>query len=352
MSQSPPVSPSSAPSWSPSPNDHLIFKWIKLEGKSQSFVASSFGISQPTVSRIIQRYERWQAHAADREDGRLDHTERLRAQRWLTYERNEIFLASCARMAKEMEGFTEVSKETVSRSTLRPDNPEKFRTETASVDRSGVAARFIRLAFRINMEQLKLVSLDPPPPALPLTADELAALDADARATAQEIEHSKNRADQQAQQFADAGYAPPAPFATPETADTYKPDPYAWPIPQPDPVGSPVPTTLAANSIHPPTLNLEPETLNSSSSLTPSPEGPPSSSTTPHNSTPFPALNLESGTLNSLPIHPVNNLNKEFTPQIAATPTQPTNYEFPPAPEKNLSCLNNEYPSDIPLAAC
>src|SRR6478609_12225693 len=179
MSQSPPVSPSSAPSWSPSPNDHLIFKWIKLEGKSQSFVASSFGISQPTVSRIIQRYERWQAHAADREDGRLDHTERLRAQRWLTYERNELFLASCARMAKEMEGFTEVSKETVSRSTLRPDNPEKFRTETASVDRSGVAARFIRLAFRINMEQLKLVSLDPPPPALPLTADELAALDAD-----------------------------------------------------------------------------------------------------------------------------------------------------------------------------
>ena len=55
-----------------------------LEGQTQSWVAAQFGINQATVSRIVQRYERWQAHAQEREGGRLDRSERLRAQRWLT----------------------------------------------------------------------------------------------------------------------------------------------------------------------------------------------------------------------------------------------------------------------------
>src|SRR5438067_2000381 len=70
------------PRWQPDGDAHLIFQWVKMEGKSQSWVASSFDINQSTVSRIIQRYERWQAHAKERENGRLDHAERLRAQRW------------------------------------------------------------------------------------------------------------------------------------------------------------------------------------------------------------------------------------------------------------------------------
>ena len=46
--------------------------------------------------------ERWLAHQQPREDGRLAYEERLRAQRWLTYERNEAILGSCLRIAEEM----------------------------------------------------------------------------------------------------------------------------------------------------------------------------------------------------------------------------------------------------------
>ena len=84
-----------------------------MEGKSQGWVAGLLGISQSTVSRILQRYERWQAHAKEREGGRLDPAERLRAQRWLTFERNELILSSCLRIATEMEGCIDTSKSTI-----------------------------------------------------------------------------------------------------------------------------------------------------------------------------------------------------------------------------------------------
>src|SRR5206468_8255773 len=166
------VSPSPCPSrrpWSPTNDDHQIFEWVKMQGKTQSEVAGMFGIDQSTVSRIIQRYERWQAHAKDRENGRLDRQERLRAQRWLTYERNELILASCLRIAHEMEGFTELSKSTICRPIDQPSKQSEVRTEDRVIDRHGVAARFLRLAWRINMDQLKLVSLLEPPSAAPLT---------------------------------------------------------------------------------------------------------------------------------------------------------------------------------------
>ena len=76
--------------YQPTGDDHLIYEWVKMQGKTQSEVARMFGINQSTVSRIVQRVERWQAHATARENGRLSPGERLRAQRWLTYERNEL----------------------------------------------------------------------------------------------------------------------------------------------------------------------------------------------------------------------------------------------------------------------
>src|SRR5438094_8649214 len=132
--------------YQPSDDDHQIFEWVKMQGKTQSEVAHMFGIDQSTVCRIVQRYERWQAHAKDRENGRLDAQERLRAQRWLTYERNELILASCLRIAQEMEGFTEVSKSTVRRPVAHPSQQSEIRTEGRMIDRHGVAARFLRLA--------------------------------------------------------------------------------------------------------------------------------------------------------------------------------------------------------------
>jgi len=178
--------PESSRRWTPDGNDHLIFQWVKLKGHSQDWVATQLGISQSTVSRVVQRYERWQAHAKEREGGRLDHAERLRAQRWLTFERNEALLASCLRIANEMEGFTDVSKSTIRRGQSLTDEREVC-TQHSTIDRSGIAARFLRLAFRINMEQLKLAELDPPPAPQPLTEDQLAAELQDAAADAAEI---------------------------------------------------------------------------------------------------------------------------------------------------------------------
>src|SRR6266850_671844 len=157
--QSPPPSLSLSPApasrrpWKPDGDAHLIFQWVKMEGKSQGEVASMLNISQPTVSRVIQRYERWQAHAKEREGGRLDPTERLRAQRWLTYERNELILASCLRIAGELEGSIDTSRSTIRRAASDPTQDIEVRTHHACIDRTGMVSRFLRLAHRINMEQ-------------------------------------------------------------------------------------------------------------------------------------------------------------------------------------------------------
>src|SRR5262245_44622391 len=166
------------PAYQPSGDELLIYEFAKMQGKTQSYVGSFFGINQSTVSRIIHRIERWQAHAKARENGRLDPHERLRAQRWLTYERNELILASCLRIAHEMEGFTELSKSTISRPANDPTQETKIRTEGRTIDRHGVAARFLRLAWRINMDQLKLteqLAKCGDLPTEPLSDEELAA---------------------------------------------------------------------------------------------------------------------------------------------------------------------------------
>ncbi|MCI0358885.1 MAG: hypothetical protein L0211_10435 [Planctomycetaceae bacterium] len=155
--------------------DQIIYEWVTFEGKSQVQVASLLDVSQGTVSRALARFERRLAHAKPREGGRLDHEEQLRVQRWLTYERNERILASCLRIAGEVEGFVDTTKSTYHREGIA-DMGTEIRTETARLDRSGTAARFLRLAFRINMEQLKLVELEPLAPLPPLSADELAEL--------------------------------------------------------------------------------------------------------------------------------------------------------------------------------
>jgi len=160
--------------WAPNGDDHLIYRWVKLDGKGQEFVAQCFGIDQSTVSRIVRRYERWEAHAAARDDGRLDPAERLRSQRWLAFERNEAMLTSCLRLAGEMDGWKDVSKSVTRHPLNQPAQESDVRTEWSAVDRTGMAARFLRLAFRINMEQVKLAETEPAPLPAPLTEEEVA----------------------------------------------------------------------------------------------------------------------------------------------------------------------------------
>jgi len=163
--------PASQP-WSPTDRDRLIFQWVKFDGHKQSWVASQLGIHQITVSRIVDRYERWIAHGGPSQQGGLSRDERLRAQRWLTYERNEWILNSALRIAGEMEHPTDVSQSTITRSPQDYTKETEVRTQHATLHRSGLAARFLRLAHRINMDQQKLVERDPLPDLEPLSIDD------------------------------------------------------------------------------------------------------------------------------------------------------------------------------------
>ena len=187
------VSPSPASHWQPDGDAHLIYRWVKFEGKSQSWVASAFRVSQSTISRIIQRYERWQAHAKERENGRLDCAERLRAQRWLTYERNELILASCLRIAGDLEGSLDTSRSTILHHASDPSRELEVRTQHACIDRTGMVSRFLRLAHRINMEQLKLAAAIDPPVPEPLSPEELALEEAQAAADAAELAAARHK---------------------------------------------------------------------------------------------------------------------------------------------------------------
>ena len=65
--------------WTPTDRDRLIFQWVKFDGHKQSWVATQLGMHQTTVSRIVDRYERWIAHGGPSQQGGLSRDERLRA---------------------------------------------------------------------------------------------------------------------------------------------------------------------------------------------------------------------------------------------------------------------------------
>ena len=158
--------------WQPGERDHLAYEWTRFRGKPQWWVAHELGVDQSTVSRIVARYEKWLAHSQPGESGQLAPAERQRVQRWLTYERNERILASALRIAGDMESLTDVSRSVVSRPMGEPDAEREVRTYHSVLDRSGLAARFLRLAFQINMQQLKLTEQEPLEPLSPLSDDE------------------------------------------------------------------------------------------------------------------------------------------------------------------------------------
>jgi hypothetical protein len=183
--------------WTPDHNATIVYQWVKFEGKRQSWVASALRISQSTVSRIVERYEKWLAHGRAGVEGGLNEAERQRSQRWLTYERNEIILASCLRIAGDMEGCRDVSRSVVTRPMGEPAGETEVRTTHESIDRSGIAARFLRLAFQINMQQLKIAEKDPLPALPPLDEEELARQDEEAAVDTADIESVREKIDEQ-----------------------------------------------------------------------------------------------------------------------------------------------------------
>ena len=157
--------------WSPTDRDRMIYRWVKFDGHKQAWVAQQLDLHQTTISRIVDRYERWIAHGGPAQQGGLSHDERRRAQRWITFERNEWLLASAMRLAGEMERAIDTSKSNIKTYASEPSREVEVRTEHSVLDRSGLAARYLRLAFRINMEQQKLVEQADLPALDPLTLD-------------------------------------------------------------------------------------------------------------------------------------------------------------------------------------
>ncbi len=352
ISPSPPLSPSRPPRrpgrhrdnrWSPDGDAHLIYEWVKMQGKTQLEVASMLNISQSTVSRIVQRYERWQAHAKEREGGRLDHAERLRAQRWLTFERNELILSSCLRIAHDLEGSIDTSKSTTLHHASQPSKEIEVRTHHACIDRTGMVARFLRLAFRINMEQLKLSQLDPLPPAPPLTPQELDDDDLQATADAAELATALGRVGSAHHAAPDAEGGSGANAVALVARSEPRPIDV---VPPPDELGSPSearrePAAPAASPLSPRRELGDVDHRNdiSESRVAATPAlatSDPSAST----------LNFEPGTLNSTahspthhspaPLHNLHTVHTETTAQIAATTTEPCTCTPQPPPEKNL----------------
>ena len=314
----------SSAGWRPTGDDHLIFEWVKMQGKTQREVAGMFGIDQSTVSRIIQRVERWQAHAKARENGRLDPQERLRAQRWLTYERNELILASCLRIAQEMEGFADVSKSTIHRPTSSPSKETEIRTEHARVDRSGVAARFLRLAYRINMDQLKLAALfarEGEAPAEPLSDEELAEEARLAAADAAELAAARRRADDQAGEWARQNDG-----EMEEQKDTGAEQEHSQEINEFQPSKPERPKPEPANLVVAISPSLPPSVL---------PQVPQSPPPPVYSA----VLNPEPRTLNP----PLHNLHNENAPKIDTSAAQPCTCASQPGPEKNslVPCITD-----------
>jgi hypothetical protein len=170
--------------WNPTDRDRMIYRWVKFDGHKQSWVADQLDMNQSTVSRIIDRYERWIAHGGPAQQGALSHDERRRAQRWLTFERNEWLLASAMRLAGEMEHLSDASKSTTTHHCSDPSREIEVRTENSIRDRTGTVCRYLRLAFRINMEQQKLADQDDLSALEPFTlnANEYSVALADSRA--------------------------------------------------------------------------------------------------------------------------------------------------------------------------
>jgi hypothetical protein len=162
--------PASRP-WSPTKRDRLIFHWVKFEGHTQSWVAHQFDIDQSTVSRIVDRYQRWIARGGPAQDS-MSHEERIRANQWLTIERNEWILTSALRIAGKMEEAAEGSSTVIARNMAHPSQETEMRSESHTIDRSGIACRYLRLAFQINMVQKKLIAEQPLPALEPLTIED------------------------------------------------------------------------------------------------------------------------------------------------------------------------------------
>src|SRR5687768_5812475 len=129
--------------WSPTDRDRLIFQWVKFDGHKQSWVATQLGMHQTTVSRIVDRYERWIAHGGPSQQGGLSRDERIRAQRYLTYERNEWILNSALRIAAEMEIPIDVSTSHIKKTPQDYTKELEVRTQHAILHRSGLACRFL-----------------------------------------------------------------------------------------------------------------------------------------------------------------------------------------------------------------
>jgi hypothetical protein len=160
--------------WTPTSRDRLVYRWVKSDGQSQSEVAARLKINQSTVSRIVERFELWIAHGGPEQEGALNHEERRRAPRRLTYERNEWVIATAMRLTNQLQLFHEETSRSFAGPNALPDPERQVKTQVRTVDRTALAARYLSLVHQVNMDQHRLCSQDDElPPLMPLTEDDI-----------------------------------------------------------------------------------------------------------------------------------------------------------------------------------
>jgi hypothetical protein len=85
-----------------------------------------------------------------------------------------------------MEGFTDVSTSVTTHPLHDPAQESQVRRESKVIDRHGLAARFLRIVHRVNMDQQKFVELEPLPKPEPLSQEDIAREAAEAAADREE----------------------------------------------------------------------------------------------------------------------------------------------------------------------
>jgi ParB-like chromosome segregation protein Spo0J len=170
--------------WSPSDRERLAYRWHKHQGLTQEEVGGRLGVHQTTISRMVRRVESWEARLRQTPEGRL---ELQHARRWSTMDQNDEVIRMCFRQVDELQYGKDYSTSRLHKPAGDPCAPMDVVTENGVRDYSGVIVRFLALAFRVNMQQLRISEMKPLADLPELSDEEIDAQIAESEALEAEI---------------------------------------------------------------------------------------------------------------------------------------------------------------------
>ena len=141
--------------WTPKGVHERIFLAVEVGGRTQAEVATEFGVSQPTVSRIVRKFGAWRASAKPSETSDLKGVERARLERWVEEKRHQEVYRQAMRLARQME-----QPAVIERQGTRGDVAWSDQTKR---DRLGGALQCLKTALRASESLGKLSERSRPP---------------------------------------------------------------------------------------------------------------------------------------------------------------------------------------------